>query len=269
MFGHSTHPSSAASTSQTSEPVNTSPHRALVTNKPEPMGNPRRSARLSAVRPEEVSTSRTSSSTSQAEQLSYHHFQEQKERLPKDRRLTKTSSQPGHSAVSRSSNRVNLPSQTSPIAYVPTSATKTSRSPKRVYTSNTGHVSVDMRQRRCDKRLANTAVTGAKRHVLQGQKGNNQVSNSKSQTKNPAHSADFNHDERPPAAQASVSAYKSHRATSPFHDFIDWKKFQDRVVADMEARKIAIAIGRDNVWQNRKNWNLNWSCSLMTHDTNV
>ncbi|BFZ17882.1 hypothetical protein BsWGS_20921 [Bradybaena similaris] len=237
------------------------------------MGKLRRSARLSAARSGKVSTSRASCSTSQAEHLPRDHFQARIQKLSKDTMPTETQSQRGHTRVLRNISHGNVPSKSSSVACLSMSATKTTRSPvlaKHVYRRNTDRNAVDMKQRKHYEHSENMNFKVARSHVCQGHQGNNQASSSKSQTKSSAHSASVHYSERSPEAQVSTCADKTAGATA--NDLIDWKEFRAEVDASREFSYMIISSGNENLrklMRDHYNWNLNWSCSLMTHDTNV
>lgn len=243
---------------------NTSLHSTPVISLPEPMRKSRRSARLSAARPGEASTSRASCSTPEVENLPCDHFQAHMQKLSKDR-LTKSQPQEGHTRVLRSSSRANLPYKKSPVACVSTSATKSTRSPvlaKRVCERNAGRDAVDMRQRKHED-SGNTDVKTDGRGVFQGPKRKNQVSSSKAVTKNCASSVNIYRNARSPAGQVSTPADKLATVNAIDLDFCN--KYEAR----REARRIIQAMGKQISFPEYPKWNLNWSCSLMTHGTNV
>ncbi|BFZ20989.1 hypothetical protein BsWGS_24028 [Bradybaena similaris] len=240
-------------------------HSAPITSTPEPMGKPRRSARLSAARLEDASTSRAPSSTKYAEHPPREPFQPQTQNISKERKLNKTQSQPGHTRVRHSKNRANITSIMRPVDCVSVSAAKTTRSPmlaKRDYRKNTGRDADDTRQQRRNEGLRNLDLKTARRRVFQGRKRKDKASSSKPETKNSANSVNINHTARSPASQVSTSTDKKARPAvydPPVH----------RVQACQEAIRMVLAMGNKELMQESMNWNLNWSCSLMTHDTNV
>ncbi|BFZ04572.1 hypothetical protein BsWGS_07611 [Bradybaena similaris] len=302
------------------------------------MGKSRRRATLTATRSGETSTSRASSSTSQVENLPCDNFQAQTQKLSKDRMITETQPEQGHTRVLRTRSRGNHPYKTSPVAYVSTSATKTTRSPvlaKRICKRNTGRDAVDIRQRKHDD-LGNTDLKAARRRVFQGRKGKSQVSSSKALT-DYASSVNINHNARSPAAQVSTPADKPQVSTPADKPQVSTPadkpqvstpadkpqvstpadkpqvstpadkpqvstpadkpqvstpadkpqvstpadkpdilacdlKFCQEYEARREARRIIQgirAMGNEMSFPGYPGWNLNWSCSLMTHDTNV
>lgn len=110
-----------------------------------------------------------------------------------------------------------------------------------------------------------------------GQKRKNQASSSTSQANSSPNSVDSKKSANSPTSGVSTSGKEKtvhglERIAIPACDLVrvalpvfGSKEYTERV----EAIAMVISMGNENLMRESKNWNLSWSCSLKTHDTDM